>query len=390
MKKFTCILLLSFQTFICKADTDSLKLFFNAFGSALNTETEKVYSVKSVFIPMLNKAPFITTGLLKIYPSNNPDSLHNFYTLFNDTLGYYYYNKSIYFFNQKEKSVGELYLDETKVNYVKSRKDIFFLPLVANYNALRSSPMENQTIIIHKDSLYYRGTDSLEDKSYYIKTIILKDDPFITIDYKEELFDSTSQLIQLKSYDINELSNISQTIFPKSLSNNIEQMFPGYLNKLYDLRSSHQVRNVKEGSIYIEWKGLLQNGDTIYSTQIKSRYIVLDFWYINCYWCWKAIDELKKFYSDADTSLVQVFGINPYDLSQKDKAFKTFIDKGGNYPIVYDYDKRIIKEYEVYGFPNIFLIDTKTNKIILYEAAYKEGLAERLEKLIYKSKIKSE
>ncbi len=382
MKKFTCILLLSFQTFICNADTDSLKLFFNAFGSALNTETEKVYSVKYTFKPLTLKEQWKTNSLLKVYPSNKEDSLRNFYTVFNDTLGYYYFNKSLFFFNQKEKSVGELVLKDSFVKYIKARKDVFFPPLVTNYNALQYYPMENQTIIIHKDSLYYRGTDSLEDKSYYVKTIILKDDPFITIDYKEELFDSISQLIQLISYDVKEVPNASQELFPKTLSNNLEQIFPGYWNKIYNLYPERPARKIKEGSNALEWKGLLPNGDTLHSSQIKSRYLVLDFWYMNCYWCWKAIDELSKFYATADTSTIQILGVNSYDLNHKKESLKVFHDRRGNYPVVFDIDKTISKDFEVIGYPTIFLIDTKTNKIILCEDGYKEGLAERLEKLI--------
>lgn len=374
----------------CRADIDSLKLFFNTFNSTLNTKTGRIFTIKSSFKPFTLTDPLINNSLIKVYNSSRNDSINDFYILSNDTLGYFYHNKSLFFFELNNKSVGEVILDDSYVKYLKKqRRDILFFPLVANYSAINFKPMQKQTVIIEKDSLYYRGVDKVDDSSCFVRTVILKKVPSLTITYKEEFTDSVSNIIQLKQYDVNEVGNSSQTLFPQKLSKKLEQMFPDFWIRVFDTRPERQVRNIKEGSCYIEWTGVSSNGDTINSSQIKCRYLIMDFWYMHCYWCWKAIDELSKFNSSIDTNYIQIIGINPFDIDHKAEALKLFKDKGGNYPIVYDhnydYNKKIIKDYEVHGYPTIFVIDLKNNEIIFCEEGYKEGLYDRLKNLIFNS-----
>jgi thiol-disulfide isomerase/thioredoxin len=117
----------------------------------------------------------------------------------------------------------------------------------------------------------------------------------------------------------------------------------------------------------------------------RGKIVILDFWYIGCYWCIKAfpaLEEISKKYADKD---VVVLGINSVDRFATSKKLSDFFKHN---PITYSIllaDHGVDNAYHVNGYPSMYIID-KTGKIADVEVGYdpelKNILSAKLDKLL--------
>jgi|GEM_PF-1583743 len=126
-----------------------------------------------------------------------------------------------------------------------------------------------------------------------------------------------------------------------------------------------------------EWsslKGKLYNSEEWVSLKnIRTKYIILDFWYSSCYPCIKSIPAVSEISSKYDTSEVKVFGVNMIDdeVKSKSRLEQFFVNNPMPYPTIM-LDQSYGKKLPL-AFPT-FIILNDHYEVIYQEVGFKETL----------------
>ncbi|MFI5265023.1 MAG: TlpA disulfide reductase family protein [Candidatus Kapaibacterium sp.] len=116
---------------------------------------------------------------------------------------------------------------------------------------------------------------------------------------------------------------------------------------------------------------------TIHLSDYRGKIVILDFWYMGCYWCIKAfpaLEEISKKYGGKD---VIVLGINSEDRFAPQQKIVRFLEHN---PITYSVilaDRKVDNSYHVGGYPTLFIID-KSGKIAKVREGYDPDLTKIL------------
>lgn len=122
-----------------------------------------------------------------------------------------------------------------------------------------------------------------------------------------------------------------------------------------------QITKLSLGSEAPNWKLNQLNAKKTYSLdELKGKVVVLDFWIKNCGYCISSIPFLNKLYDKFKDNDFILLGINAYDTDEKINEF--YKKYGLKYPVLMN-GNLVAKDYGVYAFPTIFVID-KSGKII--------------------------
>ncbi|MFZ4399779.1 MAG: peroxiredoxin family protein [Bacteroidales bacterium] len=125
---------------------------------------------------------------------------------------------------------------------------------------------------------------------------------------------------------------------------------------------------------------LTTNGDTIHLKDYKGKYILLDFWFINCPPCIRGIPKVNAILEQFKDKNLIVIGINPFD---KMDAIKDVVQKKDMRYLVCQSANSIDKIFKVPYFPTYLLVspDQKTvQTITLHEEKDLENFIKQLEK----------
>lgn len=130
--------------------------------------------------------------------------------------------------------------------------------------------------------------------------------------------------------------------------------------------------------------------DSIHLNQINDGLILLDFWYLSCYPCRKAIPELNRLDSLYQKKGLTILGINSYDGKKLEKVRETVQELKISYPILMDNAKEVNKKYRITSYPSYYLLDAKSKKIIHQDSGYKPFRGNKSElELIIKNNLDS-
>ena len=110
-----------------------------------------------------------------------------------------------------------------------------------------------------------------------------------------------------------------------------------------------------------DWKfPVYGKSDSVSLSQFRGKYVLMDYWYVACYPCQKAIPSLLKLQEKFKDKLI-VLGMNPYD---NDEKLKEFIPKNKiTYQIIKCNNQFPRSVYNVSAYPTMYLIN-KEGKII--------------------------
>lgn len=129
----------------------------------------------------------------------------------------------------------------------------------------------------------------------------------------------------------------------------------------------------------------LNNDRTVTISGLNGKIVLLDFWYLSCYPCLKAIPDLIQLQKEFNDNLV-IIGINDVD----DQEFITeyFKKRQVNYFSTYKTDKNFSKSLKINAHPTIMLYN-KQGKLIHTDTGYSKAGMRSLKRTI-KNAMKKE
>jgi len=134
-----------------------------------------------------------------------------------------------------------------------------------------------------------------------------------------------------------------------------------------------------------KFKGLIfKENDSITLQDYNGKYVILDFWYKDCFPCIKAIASLNELRTKYSAKDLVILGLNPFDNKEKNKKkLNDFIEINKmSYPTIF-VDHKVTKEYKVRAYPTFYIIDTK-GKIVYSKVGYSEKNEKEIDSLLNK------
>ena len=99
---------------------------------------------------------------------------------------------------------------------------------------------------------------------------------------------------------------------------------------------------------------------------------VIDFWATWCKPCQQSIPIINKIHEEFRDKGLNVIGIN-IDNPRNYSKIKPFINSMGiQYPVLLDFDQEVMRDFNVFSIPVIFIINNK-NEIVYIHEGYSPG-----------------
>ncbi|MBC8265615.1 MAG: redoxin domain-containing protein [Flavobacteriales bacterium] len=301
---------------------------------------------------------------------NPKDTLHGLDILSKDSFSiqlYRYTPDSIYSFNLRDKD--STYNEDVYIGWQEER-----MSLSQEISAYKS--IDNDTIIktrledekVNNKSCYvvqFVYPDEENEKDHWVRLYIDKNS-FLPIRVERSIF-----LVDLNDFQYTNLEVDVLSSDKSNIADDIEGFeIPSYFN--YKKKEPWVRPELLEiGSELPEFSGLLIGEDSVSITDYKGQFLILDFWYIGCYYCVKAMpfmEKLKEHYGDKIT----ILGINNNDKNiEKLKEFIEF--KEVTYSTI-TVDQSIPRDlFNIYGFPTMCFVN-KEGVIVDYKFGYRDSL----------------
>lgn len=137
---------------------------------------------------------------------------------------------------------------------------------------------------------------------------------------------------------------------------------------------------IEKGSLAPDFIATDVIGNQIQLSELKGSVVVLDFWYISCYPCLKAIPELNRLYAKFKERDVTMIGVNTMD--SKDKVFAFSKERNINYSSTYK-SAEIASLFGIKAFPTTIVIN-KEGIVEWVEEGWDKGYEKKLEQLLNK------
>lgn len=136
-----------------------------------------------------------------------------------------------------------------------------------------------------------------------------------------------------------------------------------------------------------ELKGLffpLKKGkdSTVLEAPFEADLLLLDFWYMDCAPCRKAIPHLNELHEKYEQQGLRVVGVDPMD--KADRMAERWANFSKHNPITYEIlltRRKIAERFHVRGYPTFFLFDSKGQLLMVREGIQEQHM-EDLEKTV--------
>ncbi len=278
-----------------------------------------------------------------------------------------------------------------------------------NYNYYEDfiSNFEQYSILFYPNKYYnifknwnYISDEKIDNNETWLFEYNFKIDNSIKVNYKININQSDTFLkrftVNCFEYEkLHELIDVYTQLninSYKSLDNNYDSIFDlNYQinnfknNNNLEKKKEIQIKNIintgkDTAKILINSNFITMNGDSIKLSSIKGKWILVDFWYVGCYPCYKAMDFFNKINQKYKNSNLVIYGINPIDNDRKALS-RLFNDKGLTYQYLIDPKGKCRYNVGLSGFPQLFLI-SPDQKIVWQHFGYTTDMDAELEKII--------
>jgi len=120
-------------------------------------------------------------------------------------------------------------------------------------------------------------------------------------------------------------------------------------------------------------------GNMVSLKDFRGKWLLMDFWYVDCHWCRKMTPHLITIYEDwKNKKNFEIVSISVDKPKNYERWKQAIIDDGATWTQVLDSTKTYPLEYGVTGYPTMFLIDPDGNGIIKIVGYQEEGGLRRL------------
>lgn len=307
----------------------------------------------------------------------------------NDSIDRYYDLENIYVINHNQKKITKFFPHKGQDwaingNTISGVLNSYFL----KENRLSKSVKDSTTVTNLNDTIFR----DLKRKAIEFK-------------YQDDLpFEK-----QRKTFYFDDNNNLKNIIYSVKFQNEWQYNEWHFTNEKYNditdsdlqiefrkLNDSYEVEDYKEpdpkemepianGLQAPEFKGFnFQLNDSISLKNFRNKYVLVDFWYKDCFPCIKAIASLNKLRTEYSKNDLVILGLNPYDNKENDKEkLKAFIQINEmNYPTIF-VDNKVTKAYNVRAYPTFYIIDDK-GKIVYSKIGHSEKNEKEIDSLLNK------
>jgi thiol-disulfide isomerase/thioredoxin len=227
---------------------------------------------------------------------------------------------------------------------------------------IRKEPFE--AYIDRSIKITYSGIKMNNRKKCHIITFLFQTDEEITF-ADRDLYIDVSTGLPVKIISRSKFKNIQdeyiETVISKlKIGVKFEKFtaskYPGYAFEQIKARNFVPVF-LANGDEAVPFKLRDINGNQHEINAQKTKLIMLDFWYLACAPCLKAIPEIVSLRSEYGEDKIEIYGINSYDSTDKRVAeIKRFVKEYNiNYPLLIA-DNLLVSQYKVNVWPTIYLI----------------------------------
>ena len=113
------------------------------------------------------------------------------------------------------------------------------------------------------------------------------------------------------------------------------------------------------------------DGEQVALSDFKGKWVLLDFWYVDCHWCRKLTPHLINIYEDwRATKNFEIISVSVDKPKDYERWLKAIEDDGATWTQVNDSTKTYPLEFGITGYPTMILVDPNGNgvkKIIGYQ-----------------------
>ncbi len=127
-----------------------------------------------------------------------------------------------------------------------------------------------------------------------------------------------------------------------------------------------------------QWKLPSLTGDSVSLSELKGKFILLEFWFPRCGSCLAAVPHISEIANTYKEKGLEVYGIE-FKEYEKDKLMDYVIENKINIPTLYN-GEDVAVAYSVMAAPTFFLID-RSGKIVNMQNGWgKQKLIDAIEK----------
>jgi thiol-disulfide isomerase/thioredoxin len=306
-----------------------------------------------------------------------------------DSIEKYYDQKTIFSVSHKAALITE-YQDPQNQKWAIKGSEVGDI-----YNVYFLQPEKLMRMIQDSTNQIQINDTLIDQKTFWKITVRYPDEPpfseskkCIWINKKElSISKITFQIKFQNNYQFNEwtLSNINFDEIDKSLlEKKFENLRKKYSSITYSENQKNELKPLENGEAAPDFKGKLYPGnEEIKLSDYQGKMVILDFWYMSCYPCIKAIPHISELRSKYGNKGLIILGLNIDSDEKREKRLPDFIQINNmNYPIVF-IDKDVPKSYNVAGYPTFYIID-KQGKILFSQSGYSENMNDTISTIIEK------
>jgi thiol-disulfide isomerase/thioredoxin len=172
-------------------------------------------------------------------------------------------------------------------------------------------------------------------------------------------------------------------ISPDELEKRFETSTEGYVVEDYEPPGTEDYDLLADGTVIPELSGKLYGTEEATKlAELQGKLTLVDFWYMDCFPCIKAIPHLNELYDRYQEQGLAVIGVNPFDDNEEDLArMPNFIEKNTlGYPILLT-EREAVTPFLVQVYPSFYLLDNQ-GKVIHSELGFSEEMVPVLDSLI--------
>lgn len=121
--------------------------------------------------------------------------------------------------------------------------------------------------------------------------------------------------------------------------------------------------------------------EEVSSTQFAGKIIILDFWYVACYYCTQSIPSLNRLYEKYKDDIIML-GLNPFDgKSGKAESIPDFIKRNNPLYQIILINESLLNAFKIQGFPTLYVVD-QSGVIRHVQRGYADQMEKELDEVL--------